>query len=111
MPIENPEKDPSRAMPKDLSIYIFHQQTELMKKINMIKNKSMKLDSLIIKENYKLKEISKELDLLKHKWKNNPKKGPIKKLHESLPLCHKFGYLTKKPYRHGCVKKSNASFL
>ena len=55
----------------------------------------MKLDSLVIKENYKLKEISKELDLLKHKWKNNPKKGPIKKLHESLPLCHKFGYLTE----------------
>ena len=55
----------------------------------------MKLDSLVIKENYKLKEISKELDLLKHKWKNSPKKGPKKKLHEQVPLCHKFGFLTE----------------
>ena len=89
-PIENPEKDPSTAMPKELSIYIFDQRIKLMKRINTINNKTMKLDSLIIKENYKLKEISKKLDLLKHKWKNSPKKGPKKKLHESVPLCHIF---------------------
>ena len=73
-PLENPEKDPSTAMPKELSIYIFDQRIKLMKRINTINNKSVKLDSLIINENYKLKEISKELDLLKHNWKNSPKK-------------------------------------
>ena len=88
MPIENPGKDPSTATPKDLAIYIFHQKTELMKNINTIKTKSKK-------ENYKLKESSKELDLLKHKWQNSPKKGPIKKLHDPVPLCHKLGCLTE----------------
>ena len=33
-PIENPEKDPSTAMPKDFSIYIFNQKIELMNQYN-----------------------------------------------------------------------------
>ena len=109
-PLENPEKDPSTAIPKELSIYIFDQRIKLMKRINTINNKTMKLDSLIIKENYKPKEISKKLDLLKHKWKNSPKKVPIKKLIELVSLCHKFGYLTENITDMNELKKQMKAF-
>ena len=94
--ISNPRKDPSTATPKDLIIYtkeeLLQQRTELMSKIYTMRAKSIKLDSLIQKEHHKLKESSKELDLLKHKLQINSTKRPPKQLHISVTLCHKFGY-------------------